>query len=130
MRLVNELMERMVLDTESPSRLRTVRAYFAKWSSEWPHDAALRNVVAAFDARLKRLGKKEPAAGSISNRARDIADELDLPGNALMLEFLSEAETLLNADGYSPEQTYALMVQAAWEYATLILEAGAQRQMQ
>jgi hypothetical protein len=85
MRLVNELMERMVLDTESPSRLRTVRAYFAKWSSEWPHDAALRNVVAAFDARLKRLGKKEPAAGSISNRARDIADELDLPGNALML---------------------------------------------
>jgi hypothetical protein len=47
-----------------------------------------------------------------------------------MLEFLSEAETLLNADGYSPEQTYALMVQAAWEYATLILEAGAQRQMQ
>jgi hypothetical protein len=64
-----------------------VRAYFAKWSSEWPHDAALRNVVAAFDARLKRLGKKEPAAGSISNRARDIADELDLPVTHLCWSF-------------------------------------------
>jgi hypothetical protein len=130
MRLVNELMERMVLDTDSPSRLRTARAYFAKWSSEWPHDAALQNVVAALDARLKRLGRKEPAAVFISNRARDIADEIDLPGNRLMLEFLSEAESLLNADGYNPEQTYGLMVQAAREYATSILQAGARRQIQ
>jgi hypothetical protein len=130
MRLVIDLMERMVLDTESPSRLRAARAYFAKWSSEWPEHTAFRDVVAALDARLKRLGKKEPVAVSISHRARDIADELDLPGNPLMLEFLSEAESLLNADGYDPDQTYGMMVQAAWEYATLILEAGARRQIQ
>jgi hypothetical protein len=125
MRLVSKLMERMVLDTESPSRLRAARAYFAKWSSEWPHDRGLRDVVAALDARLKRLGKNEPVVVSISNRARDIADGLDLPGNTLMLEFLSEAEALLNADGYDPEQAHGLMLQAAWEYATLTLESGA-----
>jgi hypothetical protein len=91
MRLVSDLMERMVLDTESPSRLRAARAYFSRWSSEWPEHAAFRNVVAALDERLKCLGKKEPVAIPISNRAREIADDLDFPGtvNTLMVEFLS-----------------------------------------
>lgn len=34
------------------------------------------------------------------------------------------------ADRNGPEQTYDLMVQAGWEYATLIVEAGARRQIQ
>ena len=87
-------------------------------------------MVAAIEARLKFLGKKEPAAVTISSRARDIADELDLPGNLAMLEFLSEAEILLEADGNDPEQTYDLMFQAGWEFATLMVEAGARRQIQ
>jgi hypothetical protein len=122
MKLVSNLMQRMVFDTESPARLRAARVYFAQWSSEWPRDSGLRRMVAALDARLKCLGKKEPVAVSISHCAREIVDELGLPGNPLMLEFVSEAETLLNADGYTSEQTYGLMVQAAWEYAALILE--------
>ena len=78
----------------------------------------------------KFLGKKEPVPVTISSRARDIADELDLPDNAAMLEFLSEAEILLEADGNDPEQTYDLMFQAGWEFATLMVEAGARRQIQ
>ena len=128
--LASDLMGRMVLDTESPSRLRAARNRFAKWASESPDDNELQNVVAAIDARLKFLGKKEPVPATISSRARDIADELDLPGNPVLLEFLSEAEILLEADGYDPEQTYNLMAQAGWEYATLIAEASARRQVQ
>ena len=123
-------MERMVLDTESPSRLRAARNCFAKWASESPDNAGLQIMVAAIDARLKVLGNKEPVAVTISSRARDIAGELDLPGNPTMLEFLSEAEILLEADANGPEQTYDLMVQAGWEYATLIVEASARRQIQ
>jgi hypothetical protein len=55
---------------------------------------------------------------------------VDLLGNPAMLEFLSEAEILLEADGNDPEQTYDLMLQAGWEFATLMLEAGARRQIQ
>jgi hypothetical protein len=128
--LASDLMGRMVLDTESPSRLRAARNRFATWASESPDNTALQNVVAAIDARLKFLGKKEPVAVTISSRAREIADELELPGNPAMLEFLSEAEILLEADGNDPEQTYNLMVQAGWEYATLIVEAGARRRIQ
>lgn len=123
-------MGRMVLDTNSPSRLVAARGCFAKWASECPDNAAFHNAVAAIDARLKILGKREPVAVTISNHARDIADDLGLSGNPIMLEFLSEAEILLEADGKDPEQTYALMVQVAWEYATLIVEAGARRQIQ
>jgi hypothetical protein len=104
-------MGRMVLDTESPSRLRAARNRFAEWASESPDNTALQNVVAAIDARLKFLGKEEPVPVTISSRARDVADELDLPSNPAMLEFLSEAEILLEADGNHPEQTYDLMVQ-------------------
>jgi hypothetical protein len=80
--------------------------------------------------RLKFLGKEEPVPVTISSRAREIADKLDLPGSPTMLEFLSEAEILLAADGYDPEQTYDLMVQAGREYATLIVEAGGRREVQ
>jgi hypothetical protein len=130
MTLATDLMRRMVLDAESPARLRAARSRFASWASECPDDTALQNVAAAIDVRLKLLGRKEPVAVTISNRARDIADELDLPGNPAMLEFLSEAEILLEADGNDPEHTYDLMVQAGWEFATLILEAAASRQVQ
>jgi hypothetical protein len=128
--LASDLMGRIVLDTESPSRLRAARDCFARWASQSPENAALQMMVAAIEARLKFLGKKEPAAVTISSRARDIADELDLPGNLAMLEFLSEAEILLEADGNDPEQTYDLMFQAGWEFATLMVEAGARRQIQ
>jgi hypothetical protein len=73
---------------------------------------------------------KKSSFGTISSRARGIADDLDLPGNPAMVEFLSGAEILLEADGNDPEQTYELMVQAGWEYATLVVEAGARRQIQ
>jgi hypothetical protein len=128
--LASDLMGRIVLDTKSPSRLRTARDCFARWASQSPDNAALQMMVAAIDARLRFLGKKEPVAVTISSRARDIADELDLPGNLAMLEFLSEAEILLEADGNDPEQTYDLMFQAGWEFATLMVEAGARRQIQ
>jgi hypothetical protein len=48
----------------------------------------------------------------------------------MILEFLSEAEIVLEADGNDPEQTCDLMVQAALKYATLVVEAGARRQVQ
>jgi hypothetical protein len=128
--LASDLMGRIILDTESPSRLRAARDCFARWASQSPDNAALQMMVAAIDARLRFLGKKEPVPVTISSRARDIADELDLPDNAAMLEFLSEAEILLEADGNDPEQTYDLMFQAGWEFATLMVEAGARRQIQ
>ena len=56
--LASDLMGRMVLDTESPSRLRAARNHIAKWASESPDNTALQNVVAAIDGRLKFLGKK------------------------------------------------------------------------
>jgi hypothetical protein len=58
MTLASDLMGRMVLDTESPSRLRTARNCFAKWASESPENAALEIMVAPLDARLKFLGKR------------------------------------------------------------------------
>jgi hypothetical protein len=69
--------------------IRAARSRFARWALECPDDTALQNVVAAIDARLKLLGKKEPVPITISSRARDVADGLDLPGNLMMLEFLS-----------------------------------------
>ena len=87
-------------------------------------------MIAEIDARLVVLGKREPPPVNISNRARDVADELDLPGNPMMLEFLSHAEMLLEADGNSPEATYGLMVQAGEEYVTLIVQADARRRIQ
>ena len=130
MTLAIDLMGRMVFDTESPARLRAARSRFAKWASESPDDTALQIFVAAIDARLKVLGKEEPLPVTVSSRARDIADELDLPGNPAMLKFFSEAQILLEADGNDPDQTYHLLAQAGGEYATLIVKAGARRQAQ
>lgn len=129
MRFGSDLLGRMVLHSNSPSRLRKARDCFAAWALEEPNNTALPTCVVEIDARLKILGKKEPAAIPISSRARAVVDELGLPGE-LMLEFLSEAEILIEADGNDPEETYELMVHAAWEYATLIVLANARPRTQ
>jgi hypothetical protein len=66
--LGSDLMGRMVLGTESPSRLRAARNRFATWASESPDNTALQNVVAAIDARLKFLGKKACCGNHLKSR--------------------------------------------------------------
>jgi hypothetical protein len=129
LKLTNELLGRMVLGSNSPCRLRKARDCFATWASEGPQNSGLQVLLTESDGRLKVLGKKEPGPVHISSRARDVVEELDLP-DVPMLELLSEAEILIEADGNDPEKTYELMVQAAWEYATLIVLADVKRQIQ
>jgi hypothetical protein len=57
--LASDLMGRMVLDTESPSRLRAARSRFAKWALDSPDNTALQNVLAAIDARLTAGGDQD-----------------------------------------------------------------------
>jgi hypothetical protein len=130
-RLVTDLLVRMALEGESPAWLRTVRELLAKWLLENPDDATvkkLKKCTAEIDARLEVLGRKEP--GAVSNLARDIVDELELPGNPMMLEFLTGAEALLTADGTAPENIRELLTQAGWEYALMLAEEGKKRHIQ
>jgi hypothetical protein len=67
------------------------------------HAKEAREVPRGDRRTLRVLARKEPDA--ISNLARDVADELELPGNPMMLEFLTGAEALLSAEGTAPEKT-------------------------
>ncbi len=130
-KLVTDLLVRMALDWDSPAWLLTVHELFTKWLLENPDDATLkklRKCVGEIDTRLKVLRRKEPDA--VSNLARDIADELELPCNPMMLEFLTSAEALLSADGTAPEKIHKLLAQAGWEYALMVAEEGRKRDIQ
>jgi hypothetical protein len=130
-KLVTDLLVRMALDGDSPSWLRTVRELFAKWLLESPDCTTLKKLekcLAEIDARLRVLARKEPDA--ISNLARDVADELELPGNPMMLEFLTGAEALLSADGTAPDKIHELLTQAGLEYALMVAEEGEKRHIQ
>jgi hypothetical protein len=86
--------------------------------------------LALIDACEKELRKNPGPAVTISQRARDVADDLDLPGNEIMLDFLSGAEELLRVEGHDPETVYGLMVQAGNEYAAMIVEEVKRRRIQ
>lgn len=89
--------------------------HIAKWLLESPDCITLKKLekcLAEIDARLRVLARKEP--DSSSNLARDVADELELPGNPMMLEFLTGAEALLSADGTAPEKIHELALRPAW----------------
>jgi hypothetical protein len=120
----------MALDDNLPAWLRTVRELIATWLKETPDDATLSKLkksLAEIDARLKVLGRKEPDA--VSNLARAIAGELELPGNPT-LEFLTRAEALLIADGTAPAKINKLLTQAGLEYALMVANEGKKRHIQ
>ncbi len=121
----------MALDGNVPAWLRTVREIFTKWLLEHPKDATLKKLkkrLAEIDAQLEVLGRKEPDA--VSDLAREIADELELPGNPVMLEFLTSAEALLSANGTAPEKIHEFLIQAGWEYALMVAEEGKKHHIQ
>lgn len=120
LKLTSGLLGRMILESDSPFRLWKARDRFVAWASEEPQNSVPQMLLAQIEAQLKVVGKKEPRPIHISTRASDIVDELDLPDDP-MLEFLSEAEILIESDGHDPDKTYELMVQAAWEFMILIL---------
>ncbi len=130
-KLVTDLLARMALDWDSPAWLRTVRELFAKWLLENPDDATLKKLkkcLREIDAQLKVILRKEQDA--VSNLARDIANELELPCNPMMLEFLTHAEALLSADGTATEKMHKMLTQAGWEYALMVAEEGKKRHIQ
>jgi hypothetical protein len=121
----------MALDGNLPAWLRTVREVFARWLLEHPDDATLKKLkkrLAEIDAQLEVLGRNEPDA--VSDLAREIADEFELPGNPMMLEFLTSAEALLSAYGAAPEKIHELLIQAGWEYAQMVADEGNKRRIQ
>jgi hypothetical protein len=130
-KLVNNLLVRMALDDDLPAWLRTVREFFATWLKENPDDTTLKKLkkcLAELDARLNVLGRRKPDA--VSNLAREIAGELELPGNPMMLEFLTRAEALLIADSTAPEKINKLLTQAGLEYALMVAKEGKKRHIQ
>ena len=96
-------MARIAVEGNSPAKLRIAREVFAIGLAANPGDADLKRAVAGIDRRLKVLGDVEPPV-TISRRAREVAAELDLPHNAPMLEFLSDAEEVLRRDGCPSER--------------------------
>ena len=129
--LVSNLLRLMALDGNLPAWLRTVREVFARWLLEHPDDATLKKLkkrLAEIDAQLEVLGRNEPDA--VSDLAREIADEFELPGNPMMLEFLTSAEALLSAYGAAPEKIHELLIQAGWEYAQMVADEGNKRRIQ
>jgi hypothetical protein len=130
-KLVPDLLVLMAVNGNLPAWLRTVREVFARWLLEHPDDATrkkLKKRLAEIDAQLEVLGRKEPDA--VSNLAREIADELELPGNPIVLEFLSSAEALLAAHGTAREKIHELLIQAGWEYSLMIAEEGKKHHIQ
>lgn len=129
--LVNNLLVRMALDDDLPAWLQAVRELFATWLLENPDDTTvkkLKKCLADIDAWLKALGRKEP--DPVSNLAREIAGDLELPGNPMMLEFLTRAEALLIADSTAPEKIDNLLTRAGLEYALMVAKEGKKRHIQ
>jgi hypothetical protein len=129
--LVDNLLVRMALDDDLPACLRSVGELFAAWLLENPDDTTvkkLKKCLAEIDAWLKVLGRKEP--DPVSNLARKIAGNLELPGNPMMLEFLTRAEALLIADSTAPEKIDNLLTRAGLEYALMVAKEGKKRHIQ
>jgi hypothetical protein len=112
---------------DSLALLQVMRANLTKFAAE---DSVAADLLRLISVREKELRKNPKPPAPISRRAQDVAEELNLPGNEIMLDFLSGAEIILRVENDDPETVYGLMIQAGREYLDAIAEEFKRRHTQ